>query len=112
RWTSEWAVEVTAKQLPFAADGTPQSQKRSKFNVFHEDLLLLASGPPSSSVPYTATRPPDIWPVPPRRQPLKLLDEALDCVEPDPFAGFETFSGVFHVGQRRNSIFAGDRRSV
>src|SRR6516225_4501195 len=31
-------------------------------------LLFLASGPPSSSVRYTASRPFHSWPVPPRRE--------------------------------------------
>src|SRR5262245_52806581 len=29
--------------------------------------FLLASGPPSSSIRYVASRPPNVWPVPPRR---------------------------------------------
>ena len=58
--------------------------------------------PPASSNPGDASD----------QRPLKLLDEAVDSVEPDAFAGFEAFSGVFHVSQRRNSVFAGDRRSV
>src|SRR5690242_7929533 len=32
--------------------------------VFTSSLLFLASGSPSSSVRYTASWPPDIWPVP------------------------------------------------
>src|SRR5436305_1002446 len=36
--------------------------------IGHHDLLSLASGPPSSSMRYTASRPPHIWTVPPRRE--------------------------------------------
>src|SRR6185295_11147972 len=37
------------------------------FFVIHMvEFLMLASGPPSSSVRYTASRPPHVWPVPPR----------------------------------------------